>query len=312
MRRHIPGRRDRIRQLRVFCEVARTGSITTAAERLGLTQPAVSSQIRELEYEHGAMLLERRVAGVALTDGGELLYGLAEPLVQGVENLFDDPQRSLDAGAAARLRLAATRVGHSLVLPRYLRRFHDRFPDIPVRVDTASVKEGLERLLDERVDLVFGIEAPLPGDSINYRQLFTYGLVLITPPGHPLASRKAVSPQEASEYSAVVPSPELYSQHFDESPARTFSIEANAVAEVGSWEMVRRYVEVGIGIAVVPSLCVSETDRLPVIALDTYFGPRSYGVFTLRDRLLPPPARHFLKMLTPDATGQPAGNTAGK
>ena len=88
MRRRIQSKRDRVRQLRAFCETVRLGSVTAAAEHLGLTQPAVSLSVRELELELGAELFERGRAGVAVTLAGERLHALAEPLVRGVDAVF--------------------------------------------------------------------------------------------------------------------------------------------------------------------------------------------------------------------------------
>ncbi len=307
MRQRIRNKRDRVRQLRVFCEVARLGSVTIAAERLGLTQPAVSIQIRELEYDHGAVLLERSTVGAVLTEAGERLYGLARPLVRGIDDLFGAPQFSLDLSAEARLRLAATRLGSSFVLPRYLKRFHEHYPELPVRVGTGSVKDGLARLLDERVDLMLGSNDPFPEDEVDYHELFTYSFVLITPLDHPLAARRSVSPQEVREYHSVIPAAEHDSHRFDDTAAQAFGIEANAVVEAGSWEMVKHYVEAGIGIAVVPSLCVHETDLLSVINLDAHLERRGYGVFKLRNHRLTPSARHFLNVLMPNAATQSDG-----
>ena len=88
-------KRDRVRQLRIFCEVVRAGTISGASERLGLTQPAVSLQVRDLEHEHGAILLERRSTGIGVTPAGRQLFALVEPLVQGVDGIFEDLPQSL-------------------------------------------------------------------------------------------------------------------------------------------------------------------------------------------------------------------------
>ena len=82
----IRDKRQRVRQLRAFCLSVQLGSIRLAAERLELTQPAVSLQLRNLEYECAAVLLERSSTGVSPTPAGEHLYALAEPLVRGVDD----------------------------------------------------------------------------------------------------------------------------------------------------------------------------------------------------------------------------------
>ena len=300
-RRRIRDKRDRVRQLRVFCEVVRAGSISEAAERLGITQPAVSIQVRELELALGAVLFEREPGGVAPTPAGERLHTLAAPLVHGVDTLFDGVQRSLEAAHTGRVRLATSNAGASFVLPPYVRRFREHHPHIPVRFDTVTPREGIDRMLDERVDLVCGPKDPYREASVRYDELFTYDLVLITPRGHPLAGRERVSPREASAYRAVVPPEGSYSRQFGERAAQAFGVEIDAAVEVGGWGEVKRYVEAGIGVSVVPSLCVNETDRLSVVALDAPLPRRSYGVFTPRHRPLTPAARSFFEVLVPNA-----------
>ena len=81
-RQRIYHKRDRLRQLRVFCHAARMESISRAAERLGLSQPAVSLQVRELEHEVEAMLFDRSGPRIALTSAGERLFRLANPMVE--------------------------------------------------------------------------------------------------------------------------------------------------------------------------------------------------------------------------------------
>ena len=305
MRRRIPNKRDRVRGLRIFCEAVRAGGVTAAAERLGLTQPAVSLSVRELELELGAELLERGRAGVAVTPAGERLHALAEPLVRGVDALFADFAGSLDAQGAQRVRVAASSAGATFVAPRYVARFHERYPDTAVRLETNSSRSRLERLLDDQVDLVLGTRDPHPEDTVLYRELLTYRRVLICASDHPLASRASVTPHEAVAYRAVVPPEGTYSRQFGERAARGLGITVDVAVEVGGWGMLKRYVEAGVGISVVPSLVVNASDRLAVVALDADFPAHSFGVFTVRDRMPTPAARRFLEVLAPEEPERP-------
>ena len=303
MRRRIQSKRDRVRQLRIFCEAVRAGSVTAAAEHLGLTQPAVSLSVRELELELGAELLERTRAGVAVTPAGERLHALAAPLVRGVDAVFGDFAGSLEAQGAGRVRVAASSAGVSFVLPRYVARLHERHPDTTVHLDTIPSDERLERLLDDEVDLVLGAKEPHPEDVFRYRELLTYHRVLICAPDHPLAGRASVTPHEAVAYRAVVPPEGTYSRQFGERAARGLGITVDVAVEVGGWGMLKRHVEAGVGISVVPSLVVNDTDRLAVVALDADFPAHSFGVFTVRGRMPTPAARRFLEVLQPEREG---------
>ena len=135
--------------------------------------------------------------------------------------------------------------------------------------------------------------------------------MLITSLDHPLAGRDSVSPEEAAAWPAIVPAPGTYSRRFGETAARQFGVEIKAVIEVGGWGVIKRYVERGFGISIVPSLCVQETDRLSVIPLKKYFPSRSYGVFTRRRKFLASAARRFLRVIAPDFPDSPASPGAG-
>ena len=295
MRRRIRDKRDRLRQLRIFREVAWNRSHTRAAERLGLTEPAVSIQLRELERELGAILFERKASGVSLTPAGERLHTLAGPLVRGVDALFDDFGRSLDAAHPPRVRLAVSSAGSAFILPRPLKRFADRHPEVSVRLHTVPPREALVRLLDEKVDFALGTGDEDPHDEVDYHEMLTYGLVVITALGHPLAGRGPVPLDELRRHRAIVPSNRIYSRRFGETAALR---ALDARIEIGGGcSVLKHFVEAGAGIAIVPDLCVSESDRLAVVALEADVPAFSYGAFTLRHAYLSPHARRLLHAL---------------
>ena len=304
IRHRIRDKRHRVRQLRAFCFTAQLGSVTRAAERLGLTQPAVSLQLRELERECVAVLFERGPLGVSLTPAGEQLYALAEPLVRGVDELFEDFRLTLDKTGRSQppIRLAATAAGAAFVLPRYLKRFRDRYPEYAIHVSTLLHHEGIQHLVDDKVDLAIGVKDSYPDDKLVYHELLTYRLVLITPLDHRLAGRASVTPNEAMAYRSVAPPDSLYGWEFGRDTARRCGAYVNTVIEVGGWGVLKRYVEAGFGIAVVPSLCISETDRLSVIDIEVEdVQALSYGLFRSRERSLTPAAWRLLRLLVPDA-----------
>ena len=297
----IRDKRDRLRQLRAFCETVRRGSVSRAAEHLGVTQPAVSLQVRDLEHELGATLFARGATGISPTPAGERLHRMVEPLVRKADSLFEDVHRHLDLEPDGGVRLALSNAGATFVLPPRLKRFRDAYPLVPVRMETTPVYNAIRRLLDDEVDLALGPKEPFDEATLVYHELLTYELVLVAPLDHPLAGRASVTPQDAAAWPAVVPPPESYSRQFGESAARALGLDINAVAEVGGWGALKRYVEAGFGVSVIPSLVVSDTDRLAVVAVELDEPPRSFGVYLRGDRHFTPEARRFLEMLLSDA-----------
>ena len=311
-RTRVYHKRDRLRQLRAFCNAARLGSITRAAVHLGLSQPAVSLHVRELENELEAVLFDRGGSGIRLTSAGETLYELARPLVKGMDSLSVNFMERIDDTVAGRLQLAASPVGAAYVLPPYVKRFRDRYPEVRLRVRNCLLSEGVKLLLEDEVEFMLGVKDPYPEDTLEYRQFLPYDIVLITAPEHPLAGRDSVSPEEASAWPAIVPAPGTYSRQSGETAAQQFGVDVKAVISVGGWGVIKRFVEAGLGISVVPSIAVSETDRLSVISLKEHFPTRSYGVFTRRGRFLTPPARRLLRLMIPDFPDPPPPPPQGR
>ena len=299
-RQRVYHKRDRLRQLRAFCHAARLGSITKAAVHLGLSQPAVSLHVRELENELEAILFDRGGSGIRLTSAGETLYELSRSLVQGMDVLSVNLMERIDDTVSGRLQLAASPAGVSFVLPPYIKRYRDRYPDVRLQVRSCLLDEGVKLLLDDQVEFVFGVKDPYPEDTLEYRRMLPCDVVLITSLDHPLAGRDTVSPEEASAWPAIVPAPGTYGRQFGDTAARRLEVGAKAVIKVDGWGVIKRYVEMGLGVSVVPSVAVRETDRLSVIPLEEHFPTRSFGVFTRRGRFLTPPARRFLRLVTPE------------
>ena len=193
-RQRVYHKRDRVRQLRAFCHAARLGSITQAAVYLGLSQPAVSLHVRELENELQAILFDRGASGIRLTSAGETLYELSRSLVQGMDALSANFMERIDDTVSGRLQLAASVAGASAVLPPFIREFRDRYPDVRLRVRNCLLSDGVKLLLDDEVEFVLGVKDPYPEDSLEYRQILPYDIVLITSLDHPLSrSRDGLS-----------------------------------------------------------------------------------------------------------------------
>ena len=301
-RERIYHKRDRVRQLRAFCRVAQMGSITRAAESLDLTQPAVSIHLRQLEDELEAILFDRSGRGVSLSPAGERLYKLAEPLVRGMDSLSAAFVDQLGDTISRRIYFGASEAIAAFVLPRYLKRFQEQYPEMRLRIRTCRLSEGVERLRDDELEFMVGANEPSVHDEkrIVYHHIAYYDLVLITAPDHPLAGRESVSPEEFAAHRAVAPTPRTYSREVRTTAAQRFGVDARVAIEVGRWAVIKRYVETGLGIAIVPSLCLSETDALSTIPLEDYFPPQSYGVVTRRGKFLTRATRRLVQLMVPD------------
>ena len=187
-----------LRQLVYFDAVARHGSFTKAAQRLHVAQPAVSAQIRRLEAELGATLLERTTRRVALTHAGELFLARARQVLAQLDAARAAP-RSVRPSRRGRVRIGATQVVGSLDLPAALAQFRHRYPGVSLALHSGLIAKLLGLLNVGDVDLIVGpVHDDLPA-AFHARPLVAEDLVLVTAPGHRLAAQRGPSLSDARD-----------------------------------------------------------------------------------------------------------------
>ena len=302
-------KQNRLKQLRAFCHAVRTQSISKAAERVHLSQPSVSLQIKALEQEMGTVLFERRGPKIALTPEGRALYELASPLVEGIDNLpdaFAERCGDLDTGE---IHIAAGESTILYLLPGFVERFAAACPGIEIRLHNVTGREGLERLRADSVDFAVGAMFDTPADIV-YQPLFTYPTVLIAPHDHPLTALNEVTLGDIAPYGLILPPRHLSTWRIVDIVFQQHRVEYKVKIEAGGWEVIKRYVARGLGVSIVSSICMTEEDRLAAIPLDRYFPSRTYGVVLRRGKFLSPAARRFLHMFEVAPVAEPSAGTA--
>ena len=312
-RKRIYDKRDRLHQLRAFCHAARWESITEAARHLGISQPAVSRHVRELTHELEAVLFEQSGRHLTLTPAGERFHRLARPLVEAMDRLPDDFLKEIDDLISGEVRVAVGPNVVDFVLPPFLKRFRDDYPGIQVHCRTALTQEGLGLLSANEVDLVFGV-GEARSEAFLYRPVRSYDLVFITPEDHPLAENESLDFWEAENWPAVVPPTGSYNRQVGEALARSFGTTINAAVEADGWGVIKELVAAGLGISLLPSVCVDPRDRLRVLPTEPSLPSGSYGFFTHRGRPLAPPAERFIRLTAasdPDASADSVDPSAG-
>jgi len=182
-RRHLPT----IERLRTLREVARLGSFSAAARTLGLTQPAVSNQIRLLEQQLGSRLLERIGKSAKATPEGELLIEAASRAFAEIDKAIDAIARR-GADISGSLVMAAGATATKYLLPPVMADLRARHPAIDLRVLTGNTADMLPGLLDGSIDLGL-LTGPLRRPDLRTRLFFRDRLVCIVPPAEAPAVR---------------------------------------------------------------------------------------------------------------------------
>lgn len=300
--RHRPsGKSDRLKQLRTFYYAAQLKSVTRAAEYLEITHATVSNRIRALERELGARLIERSGGSVSRSPAGEVLYRLVEPLVQGVDDLLLNLAEQLEADPSGELRIGASHCVATTMLPSHLRLYRDAYPGVRLHIRRCATEDGAELLLGDEVELLFGPERFLPTgagrEKIDYRPLYIYRLVLATPLDHPLAGRASAAQEDIAPHPVILRRSGMFSTRFGESPAEELGLKSSVVLQFRAWNIIKRYVETGVGVAVLPSVGITDKDRLATVPLAEHIGSRTGGLLVRSDRSLSPVAERFVSLL---------------
>ena len=284
-------------ELQVFLMVAKEGSFSRAAERLFRTQPAISLTIRKLEDDLGQPLFVRGARPVRLTDAGTLLREYAERLI----NLRDEVRKGLDELEGLKrgeLSLGVNESSIHALLPA-LAVFREKHPGVQVRVNRMSSRDIPHEVLNYRLDL--GAISFVPRDpQLQATEILKDELTLVVPPKHALAKKKEVDIPELSEESFIA--------HSVESPFRRRVIELFArhrtdlkmPIEMPTIESIKRFVQMGMGVAIVPRMCVLwevEHGWLKEVKLRQLNTPRHLYIVTRRGARLPHAAAEFMRML---------------
>jgi DNA-binding transcriptional LysR family regulator len=288
---------NRLKQIRAFCQVVRCGNITKAAERLFLSQPSVTLQIQALEREMGVTLFERRGPNLTLTPNGESLYTLTGPLVDGIDSLeanFAAQHGQLESGE---LNIGAGESTILYILPEAVRRFVIAHPGIKLRIHNVTGRDGLKMLRADEIDLAVGSMLDVP-DDISYKPVVMYDPALITPLDHPLSLLPEVTISDISQYGLILPPRHLSTWSTVKYVFQKYNLTFIVTLEAGGWEIIKKYVELGLGISIVTDICLTGEEKLVRIPLTQYFPQRGYGLVLRKGRFLSPQAQRFVDILT--------------
>lgn len=290
---------NRLRQLRAFCQAAQTGSISKAAERLCVSQPSVSLLIKALEKDLGVLLFERRGPRIDLTAAGQVLLETSLPLVEGMDHLPEVFAARLGEVGQGALDLAAGESTILYLLPEYVKHFSELYPRVKLHMHNVTGRDGLKLLRAGEVDFAVGSMIDVPDDMV-YHPIFTYEPMLITSLEHPLAKKQRVTLEEVAPCGLILPPRHLSTWQIVDLVFHQHGLDYHVVLEAGGWEVIKKFVELDMGVSIVTSICLTGKERLAAIPLSDYFPRRTYGVVMRKGKFLSPQACSFLELMDPD------------
>jgi DNA-binding transcriptional LysR family regulator len=291
-------------QLRTFMEVSRLRSFSRAAEKLMVTQPAISAQIRTLENEVGARLFDRDGGKVTFTAAGKVFEPFAEHCLQ-CHNHIMVTVGELHRTPRGEISVSANEATSLYVLPAVFAQFKRQYTRVGLSIVRADRLKTIESVLSREVD--FGVVSlPVKDARLLVDTLHRDDVVLVAPDNHPLA--------DSVKFAEIVPQQLLLpkqgrQRELIEDLFRTNDVQPRVAMEVESSELLKRLVIAGLGIGFLPRSNVLEdtkTGALKIIRVEGVRLNRELALIYRKDKALTRAAHVFLEI----ATGRPRPHAA--
>ena len=287
-----------IETFKIFRDLAESGSFSRAAVTNGITQSAVSQQIRALEQRFHVTLIERTRRTFALTAQGEAFLGASREIVDVFEHL-DERLKCLTTIIEGQLRVGVIYSIGLHELPSYIKAFRVAHPAVEVRVEYRRSWEIYGAVLEGDVDMGL-VCYPAKKKGLLALPFVNDRLVMICHPHHPLAGRSSVSLGDLEGERFISFEPDQPTRKVIDRAFRDQNIHVHHAIEFDNVETVKRAVEIENGISIVPSSTVRqevENDALAAVQIVSPEMWRPLGILLKRDRARSPALREFVALL---------------
>jgi LysR family cys regulon transcriptional activator len=290
-------------KLKMFYYVARCGSYSKAALELYVSKGAVSMQLSDLEQRLETQLFERSNRKTVLTPDGISLFNIVAPIVERCESVGLEFEKV--AGKIKGEIKIASWTGLLLhILPKYVKSFMSAYPECDIVLVNVSGKEIRSLVLSGEVDFGIGSMANLPAE-ITGSELWRFNRYCIAPIGHPLSKKKRITFDDLAMYPVVLPDRGGTGGIYLETMLRACNPNLKVRMVAFSWEVVMKYVELGLGVSMAPSIVIQPKDRKRLFfcnmsGSDERVGFSSYGLLIRKGKYLSPAAEEFIRSLSSD------------
>jgi DNA-binding transcriptional LysR family regulator len=273
-----------IDHLHTLCDVLELGSFSAAAERAGVSQPAVSLQVRQLERRLGVRLIERVGRRARPTAAGAELVGHIARIDEAMRGALD-AMAFHSTGAVGRVRLGTGATACIHLLPAVLRSLRAKFPSLDLAVSTGNAAEILRALEDNRIDVAL-VTLPAPGRMFHVSPVVDDELIAVFPArGAPVPA--VITPAALASLAVVAYEPGAGTRRIFDGWFERAGLSLKPVMELGSVEAIKKLVGAGLGCGLLPRMAVSSADRQEIAVRS--LTPRLYrklGIVLRRDKPL--------------------------
>ena len=280
--------------LNAFIAIAEAGSFSEAAERLHLTQPAVSKRIAGLEQQLDTRLFDRLGREVSLTEAGRALL----PRAYQILNVLDDTRRALtnlNGEVSGRLTLATSHHIGLHRLPALLRAFTRAHPQVALDIQFLDSEVAYEEVLHGRAELAVITLAPETREPIRAVAVWDDPLDFVAAPEHPLARSQVISMADVAQHPAVFPGGNTFTHHIVQRLFEAQGLTPNIAMSTNYLETIKMMVSIGLAWSVLPrTMLDDQVARLPIPGIQL---TRQLGYILHTERTLSNAARAFMDLL---------------
>jgi DNA-binding transcriptional LysR family regulator len=285
-----------LREIVSFFHVARLKSVSKAAKRLELGQPTVTTHLKKLEEEFKLILFDRIKRPIQLTSEGGAFLELVTPVVEAIDNLKSSMNYTEGRGSFIVGGYPDILEHH---LPESVQEFSGLYPHVRIQLVPGPYFDLMAALKSGAIDMAL-CSAPASDDrSLEFLPLFEYDLLLLTPPDHPLTQTQNPSLQEVSKFPLILTSPHSFNRVVLDQAFRDQGLTYESVLEIDGTDLLKRYVEIGIGVSLCPGYTLHPEDysHLGVVAMPHVVPTGSIGLCTLRGKFLGAAVTNFMNIV---------------
>ena len=272
-----------INQINAFLAVAELGSFSLAAEQLHITQPAVSTRIRQLEISIDTELFDRISKRSILTPNGKAFKPHAERILQELKSYRSGLSRQQDSPSGSLSFATSHHIGlHRL--PGTLRDFKIRYPQVDLDLHFMDSEDACDAIANNELELAIVTLPELANEKLNCEPVWVDQLVVVMAADHPLARQHEIDPAELLEHAAILPSLGTFTRKIINSLFAASNVHLKIILETNYLETIKVMVSANLGWSILPqSMVDSSLSSHRLRGLDVQ---RPLGIVTRKNRTL--------------------------
>ncbi len=287
-----------LKYFKLVSVIAKEGTLAKASEKLFLTQPALSYQLKEIETQLGTKVFNRVNKKLILTETGELMLSYSNRILGEVEGFSREIETQLK-GEVGTIRLIAESNTCFHWLPKILKQHQREYPNVEFRLRSTGTRSPDELLLNGQVDIAI-VCRKAQDNNITYANLFADDVVALVPSDHPLAHRKYLSADDFKNVTYITHSEHLKRSVFYDQFLKPKKVTPKKILYIQLTETVIEMVREGLGIAVMARWLVKPyLNRTEIIPIKLGKGglKRRWYVATLKSETTPKPLQRFVEKI---------------